>query len=297
MKPAPLDYAAPSSLAEAVTLLGDESREAMVMAGGQSLMPMLNMRLARPELLVDLARIPDLAHIREDGGSLLIGAMTTKRAVEDSALVKDRQPLLHAATRYVGHPQIRNRGTVGGSMAQADPSAEYPAVAIATDMEMRVLGPGGERTVGASDFFVTYLTTALEPGELLVEVRVPVLPPGTGWSFGELSRRHGDFAIVGQACTVTIDATGLCSDARIVLFGVGPKPVRMRAAEDVLRGEVPEAGICVGAGEAVSAALDDTLDDVQASAEYRRHVAGVLTSRGLAEAVSRARASSGGTLQ
>lgn len=186
MKPAPLDYAAPETLAEAVALLADASREAKVIAGGQSLMPMLNMRLARPELLVDLRRVDGLDHIREEHGAIRIGAMTSKREVEQSPLVRERLPLLHAATLHVGHPQIRSRGTVGGSMAQADPAAEYPCVAVA-GATMRAVGPGGERTIPAADFFVTYLTTALEEDEILVEVSFPVPAPGTGWSFTEIS--------------------------------------------------------------------------------------------------------------
>lgn len=295
MKPAPLDYAAPASLQEAVDLLSDSDRDSMVIAGGQSLMPMLNMRLASPELLVDLSRIADLDYIRDDGTRLLIGAMTTKRDVERSALVKDRQPLLHAATLLVGHPQIRNRGTVGGSMAHADPSAEYPAVALATDAEMRVVGPGGERTIDASDFFISYLTTALAPGEVLVEVAVPVLAPGTGWAFTELSRRHGDFAMAGTAITVELDAAGRCRDVRIVLFGVAATPLRLREVEESLSGEMPEGDFFSRAGEAVSIAIDEPLADVQASADYRRHLAGVLARRGLADAVARADGAAGGS--
>lgn len=293
MKPAPLDYAAPTSLAEAVTLLADPDRDVMVIAGGQSLMPMLNMRLARPELLVDLGRVPGLDYIREDGDWLAIGAMTTKRAVEESTVVRDRQPLLHAATCHVGHPQIRNRGTVGGSLAQADPAAEYPAVAVATGAEVRVAGPDGERTIPAAEFFVTYLTTALAPGEVVVELRIPVLRPETGWAFVELARRHGDFAIVGAAVTVDLDAGGAYGDVRIVLFGVGPTPLRAEAAESVLRGRPPGADLHAEAAENVRAAIEDPLGDVHATAEYRRHLAGVLVGRALAEAVARARAARG----
>lgn len=288
MKPPPFDYAAPTSVAEALSLLGDPGREAMVLAGGQSLVPMLNMRLARPELLVDLKRVEGLDYIREVPGAVVIGAMTTKRSVEDSALVRDKLPLLHAATLEIGHPPIRNRGTMGGSMAQADPAAEYPAVAIALGATMRVVGPAGERTIDAGDFFVSYLTTALAEDEILVEVSVPTSGERTGWAFGELSRRHGDFALTGVAMTVTLDAAGACADAAIVPFGVGPSPVRATAAEDVLRGRLPDAALYREAGRAVGASLTDVLSDNHASAEYRRHLAGVLTERGLPEAVSRA---------
>jgi len=288
VKPPPFDYAAPESVSEAIALLSDPDREAMIIAGGQSLMPMLNMRLARPELLVDLRHIGDLDYIREAGDRLLIGAMTTKRTVEDSTLVRDKVPLLHASTLQVGHPQIRNRGTVGGSMAQADPAAEYPAVAIALGAEMRIAGPGGERTVPAADFFVTYLTTALEEDDILVEVGFPVRAERTGWSFGEVSRRHGDFALAGVVTTITLDPVGTCQDARIVLFAVTSSPLRVQAAEDVLRGERPTPEVMSRAADAVASALADPLADSHASADYRRNLARTLTERGLGEAVERA---------
>lgn len=287
MKPAPLDYASPASIAEAVALLGDPAREAMVIAGGQSLMPMLNMRLARPELLVDLRRVEGLDHIRESAGTVQIGAMTTKREVEHSALVRDKLPLLHAATVHVGHPQIRSRGTVGGSMAHADPAAEYPAAAVALGARMRVVGPGGERTIDAADFFVTYLTTALDEGEILVEVSFPAMAAGTGWAFCELSRRHGDFALAGVAVTATLDAAGTIADAAVVGFGIGPGPARLGAAEDVARGGRPGDDLFRRAGEAGAASLDDPPADLHASSDYRRHLAATLTTRGLAEAVQR----------
>jgi carbon-monoxide dehydrogenase medium subunit len=288
MKPARFDYVAPETAGEAVSLLNDYEGEAKILAGGQSLMPLMNMRLARPGLLVDLGRVAGLDYIRESGGGLAIGAMTTKRAVERSALVKSRQPLLHGATLWIAHPQIRNRGTVGGSMAQADPAAEYPAVALALDAEFRAAGPGGERSIPAEDFFVTYLTTALDENEVLTEVRVPALPERTGWSIQEVARRHGDFAMVGAAITVTLGGGGRCSDARVVLFGVGPTPLRARAAEQVVTGEAPGEAVFAEAGRKAGEELDEPLSDVHASAEYRRHLAEVLTRRGLAEAAGRA---------
>jgi len=290
MKPARFDYVAPATVGEAVSSLDSYEGEAKVLAGGQSLMPLLNMRLARPGLLVDLGRIAELDYVRETDGWLEIGAMTTKRSVEDSAIVERCQPLLHAATVLIGHPQIRNRGTVGGSMAQADPAAEYPAMAVALDAELRAAGPDGERVIKAEDFFVTYLTTALGPSEVLTEVRVPVLPERSGWAFTEVARRHGDFAIAGAAATVALDSAGHVSDARIVLFGVGPGPVRPRAAEEVVRGERAGDDLCRQAGSKASEEIDEPLSDVHASAEYRRHLAGVLTRRALAEAADRAAA-------
>ena len=190
MKPAPFEYEAPSSVEEALRLLADPAIETSLLAGGQSLVPALNMRLARPERLVDLGRIEGLDAIRDENGALCIGAMATKRSIERSALVAQKQPLLHEATGHIAHPQIRNRGTLGGSMAHADPAAEYPAVAVALDAEFRVIGPSGERRIAAADFFVTYLTTALAEDEILLEVTFPERPAGEGVGFAEGS---GDF--------------------------------------------------------------------------------------------------------
>src|SRR5579862_1798385 len=185
MKPPVFDYAAPKTVDEAVGLLAQHEGEAKILAGGQSLMPLLNMRLARPALLVDIARVDGLDQIREVGGGLAIGAMTRQRTVEHSAVVRTHFPLLHTAILNIAHPQNRNQGTVGGSLAHADPAAELPAVAVAVDAEFRAVGPAGERRITAADFFVTYLTTALEPTEVLTEVHFPALPPRTGWSFVE----------------------------------------------------------------------------------------------------------------
>jgi len=290
MKPPRFEYAAPTTVAEAVSLLKQHEGEAKLLAGGQSLMPLLNMRLARPGVLIDLGKVAGLSYVREtDGASpgLAIGAMTTKRTVEDSAVIKSRQPLLHAATLLIGHAQIRNRGTVGGSMAQADPAAEYPAVAVALDAELRAAGPSGQRIIKASDFFVSYLTTALEPAEILTEVRFPTLAKNTGWSITEVARRHGDFAMTGVALTVALDG-GRCSGARIVLFGVGGTPVRAGAAEQVVNGQKPSDKLFEQAAGKVNDDITEPLSDIHASAEYRRHLAQVLTRRALAEAVARA---------
>jgi len=287
MKPPSFEYAAPTTVAEAVSLLQQHTGEAKILAGGQSLMPLLNMRFARPTALIDLRRAANLDGIREEGGGLAIGAMTTKRTIERSSLVKSRQPLLHAATLWIAHPQIRNRGTVGGSMAQADPAAEYPAVALALAAEFRAVGPGGERSVKAEDFFVTYLTTALDENEVLTEVHLPAFPERAGWSIQEVARRHGDFAMVGAAITTALEG-GRCSAARIVLFGVGPTALRARDAEQIVSGEAPGEALFAEAGRKAGEELDEPLSDVHASADYRRHLAEVLTRRGLAEAASRA---------
>lgn len=290
MKPAPFEYFDPPTVAEAIALLKEHGGDAKVLAGGQSLMPLLNMRLARPQVVIDLNRVAGLDYIREENGWIAIGALTRQRAVERSELVRTRQPLLHAATRFIAHPQIRNRGTVGGSLAHADPAAEYPAVALALDAELVATGPGGVRVISASDFFVTYLTTALEPAEVLTEARVLVLPARTGWSFQEVSRRHGDFALAGVAATLTLDRGGVCSASRIALFGVASTPVRAREAEELLVGSKPDERLLAEAAQRAAAGLDAPLSDVHASEEYRRHLAKVLTHRALVEALVRAEA-------
>lgn len=289
MKPASFEYFDPRTVAEAVELLQkNEDADAKILAGGQSLMPLLNMRMARPSVLIDLSRIAELNYIREENGGFAIGAMTTKRAVEDHAGIKQAQPLFHAATILIGHPQIRNRGTVGGSIAQADPAAEYPAAAVAIGATMKIAGASGTRTVAADDFFVTYLTTAIEPTEILTELFVPKLPTGSGWSFLEVARRHGDFAMTGVAVTLQLRG-GQCADSRVVLFGVGPTPLRARAVEDAIRGEAPSEKLFEQVAVKAIEGVDEPMSDVHASAEYRKHLAQVLTRRGLAEAAARAK--------
>jgi len=237
MKPPPFEYFTPASVEDALALLGEHREQAKVLAGGQSLVPLLNFRLARPRYLVDLNGIPHLDYIREEDGWLAIGAMTRQRAVERSALVRDRCPLLAEAMPQIGHVQIRNRGTIGGSLAHADPAAELPAIVAALGGRLVVRGPDGERVMAPERFFVGYLTTALEPFELLVGVRLPVRRSRTGHAFVEVSRRHGDFALVGVAAALTLDAAGACADAALALTGVGPTPVVAAAATRVLVGQ------------------------------------------------------------
>jgi carbon-monoxide dehydrogenase medium subunit len=292
MKPAPFAYYDPRTVDEAVSLLAQHGADAKVLAGGQSLLPLLNMRLARPAVVVDVNRVSGLDYIRQEDGVLAIGAMTRQRAVERSEAVARALPVLVAATRRIAHPQIRNRGTVGGSLAHADPAAEYPAVAVLLGAELRVAGPRGERAIQAEDFFVTYLTAALDPEELVTEVRFPLLPAGTGWSFVEFARRHGDFALAGVGTTLTLAPGGECAEARIVLFGVGPTPRRARAAEQALAGRVADERAFEEAARAAAEAAEEPLYDIHASAEYRRHLARVLTRRALSEAAARAQGAS-----
>ena len=284
MKPAPFDYLAPRTVDEALEALARHGEEAKVLAGGQSLVPMLNFRLARPAVIVDINRVSGLDGLGEGGGTLQVGALVRQRRLERWAATA--APLLHAGVRLIGHPAIRTRGTVGGSIAHADPAAEYPAVLVALEGEVVARGPRGERVIGAADFFQTYLTTALAPDEILTEVRLPAMEPGSGWAFEEFARRHGDFAIVGIAALVVLDGRR-CRRARLAAAGAGPVPVRLRQAEAVLeRGSVDESSIQAAAAAAERAVEPD--GDLHASAEYRRHLTGVLTARALRRAVARA---------
>jgi carbon-monoxide dehydrogenase medium subunit len=285
MKPAPFEYVAPRSLDEALSALAHGGPEAKVLAGGQSLIPLLNFRLARPTLLVDLNRIPELAYIDARNGGVAIGAMTRQVTVEREAGLDRTQPLLKEAIGWVGHAAIRARGTVGGSLAHADPAAELPAVAICLDARIKAVGPRRRREIAAEDFFQGYLTTALEPDEILVETWLPPLKPGTGQAWVEFARRHGDFALVGVAASLTLRDDQV-EDARIVLTGVGGNPVRAREAETLLLGGTVAERVGAAAGAARSAIEPEA--DIHASKEYRSHLAGVLTERAIYIAYQRA---------
>ncbi len=290
MKPAPFDYLTPETLGEAVALLerfDNEGEDAKIIAGGQSLMPMLAMRIARPRVLIDLRRIAGLDHVREEDGVIAIGAMASKHSAEDSELIRNRQPLFHAATKLVGHRQIRNRGSVGGSFAHADPASEYPAVALVLDMEMKAVGPDGERLIPAEEFFVTYMTTSLETSEILTEVRMPVLAEGTGWAIQEFARRNGDLALAGVTATLRIEG-GVCRQVRLAAFGVNATAVRLTGAEEFLRGKRPDRAVLAQAAAMAANDLDEPMSCVHASADYRRHLIRVLAERCLLEAAARA---------
>jgi CO/xanthine dehydrogenase FAD-binding subunit len=285
MKPAPFDYVAPRSIEEALRELARGGPEAKVLAGGQSLVPLLNFRLARPSLLVDLNRIPELSYLTPRKNGVAIGAMTRQVQVDRDATLSQTQPLLKEAIRWVGHPAIRTRGTIGGSLAHADPAAELPAVAVCLDAQLSVQGPRGRRTVRAEDFFQGYLTTVLQPDEILVETWLPPLRPRTGQAWLEYARRHGDFALVGVAVSLSLDHDRV-QDARIVLTGVGGKSVRAREAETLLvGGSVPER---VGATADAARTAIEPEADIHASKEYRAHMAGVLTERAIRLAYERA---------
>jgi CO/xanthine dehydrogenase FAD-binding subunit len=287
MKPAPFEYVDARSLDETVALLGRHGDHARLLAGGQSLVPLMNMRLARPRVVIDLNRVESLAYVRETDGGLAIGAMTRQAAAEQSRQVADRWPLLVEALGLAGHPAIRNRGTVGGSLAHADPAAELSAAVLALDGRLTLAGPRGQRTVEARAFFRGALTTAMAPDEILTEVAFPPLPSRTGACFLEVARRHGDFALVAVAAVATLDATGLCAHARLAFAGVGATPLRAERAEALLVGRGADAALFAEAARAVSEGLAPE-SDLHASADYRREVAGVLTRRALARAWERA---------
>lgn len=291
MKPAPFKYYAPTSVEEALACLAEHGWDAKVLAGGQSLIPMMNFRLAQPAVLVDLNGVAELFYIRPstDGGAR-VGAMTRQRQVERDLLLAEVAPMIHEAMPKVAYPQIRSRGTLGGSIAHADPSAELVAASVALNGHFLLRSSQrGERWVPAKDFFVGFFSTMLEPDELLLEVKLPAQPRRSGWSFLEVARRHHDFALVGVAAVVVVDMKGLCEQARLVYFSVGDGPVEAHHAAAVLQGQEPSEGAIREAAETAGEADVDPQSDINASGMYRRHLVKVLGRRALTQAFERAR--------
>lgn len=290
MKPPPFKYYAPTTLEEALEYMADHGFEAKALAGGQSLIPTMNFRMAQPGVLVDLNKISDLAYIRStsDGG-VSVGTMTRQRKVERSDIIAERAPLVHETMPYIAHPQIRNRGTFGGSLAHADPSSELPAVATALNARFRVQGQNGDRWIPADEFFVDLFTTVIEPGELLVEVVLPPMQARTGYAFHEFSRRPGDYALVGAAATVTLDDQDRCQEARLVYFSVGTGPVEAQQATAMLKGETLTVDAIEAAAETAATKDIDPPGDIHASAGYRRQLARVLARQLLEKAHSRSK--------
>jgi carbon-monoxide dehydrogenase medium subunit/2-furoyl-CoA dehydrogenase FAD binding subunit len=288
MKPSAFEYYTPFTVREAVELLQRHGDEAKILAGGQSLIPMMNFRVARPKVLIDINKIKELDYIREEKGELVIGGLTRERTLEVSPVVKKKCPILAEAISHIGHLPIRTRGTIGGSLVHADPSAEIPIIVCGLGGKMKVVGPSGERTLGPDEFFLTYLTSALEAAEVLVEVRIPTLPANAGWSFMEFSRRHGDFGIVAVASVLYLENKGLCRQARIALGGVAPTPMRAGEAENLLAGRVITEELIKEAGIKAAQATDPE-SDYHASAEYRKDMAKVFTQRSLKEAWNKAK--------
>jgi aerobic carbon-monoxide dehydrogenase medium subunit len=287
MKPPRFEYVAPRSEGEALALLGEHRDRAKLLAGGQSLIPLMNFRLAQPEIVIDLNRISSLAYVRGGDGGVAIGALTRQHVLERDAGVVGRIPMLAEACRLIGHLPIRHRGTVGGNLAHADPASELPAAMVALGAEMMAASRQGRRTVAADQFFAGPLTTTLRADELLVEIRVPALPPRTGGAFVEISRRAGDYALVGVSALVTLDAAGRCTRARIALCGAGPTPIRAAAAEGILAGErVAGTALDEAAGQAAAGTTPPS--DVHASSAFRKKLARHVTRAALEMAAQRA---------
>ena len=286
MKPPPFDYHVAESVDEAVALLGSYGEDAKVLAGGQSLVPLLALRLARPERLVDINRLEELGRVDSTGG-MYVGALVRHRAIAGSNTSASGNPLLSAAARYIGHAAIRNRGTVGGSISHADPAAELPAVLIALDGEVEVSSQRGARSIRASEFFRGFLTTALEPDELVVGIRLPEWVPGSGWSFLEFSRRSGDFAVAGVAVMLRLDSDGRITEARIGLSGMSDTPRRASGAESVLIGSDPSGELWSAASEEAVRGLEPP-SDLHGTSAYRRHLAKALLRSACEEAHTRA---------
>ena len=279
MKPAPFEYFVPTDIVETLDLLARYGDEAKILAGGQSLMPLMNMRLARPRVLVDINRLPELSHITQGAdGDLTIGALTRQRAMERTSLIQTHYPLLAAVMPWIGHFQIRNRGTIGGSIVHADPAAELPALCLALEAELVVRSAAHQRTISAADFFRTYLTTAIEPDEILVDIRLPLWRGQWRWGFQEVCRRQGDFALVGAVVMLQMDNDTVCQAARLSMFGVGGTPVRPQRVEEMLRGQRLDSRALDQLANLVAAELEPD-SDIHASAQYRREVGGVVARR------------------
>lgn len=287
MKPPKFAYHDPTTVEEALDLLATHGDEGKLLAGGQSLVPLLNFRLASPENLIDLNRLGALTGIKRQGGKLQVGAMTRQSTMEGSVLVKDNWPLLSEALAYVAHAQIRNRGTIGGSVAHADPAAELPVAFCALDARVSASSVRGERTIPISELFVTHLTTTLEADELLTGIEVDPLPEGTGHAFVEFARRHGDFALGGAAALITLDQAGTCTEARIALLAAAPTPLRATEAESALVG-VPIDESAAEAASAKAIAEISPTGDIHGSAAYRRDLCGVMVRRAILAAERRA---------
>ncbi len=291
MKPAPFEYFAPTTIDEALVHLGEYGYEAKVLAGGQSLIPMMNFRLAQPSVIIDLNKVNDLFYILpNDDGGLRIGAMTRHNQVEHHPLVAEKAPLINEAMPNIATVQVRSRGTFGGSIAHADPSAELAAVSVALEGSFLLRNLQGERWVPAEEFFIGLFTSALEPDELLIEAQIPPIPERTGFALVELARRPHDFALVGVAVQVTLDNADRCKNARIVFLSVGDGPVLATQAGEMLKNQALTRETMRAAAETAAKLDIEPGSDIHASAEYRRHLAGVLAFRALEKAYARAQA-------
>ncbi|HKB24418.1 MAG TPA: xanthine dehydrogenase family protein subunit M [Methylomirabilota bacterium] len=288
MYPATFQYHSPKNVKEALGLLGKHKDEAKVLAGGHSLIPMMKLRLAQPKHLVDLRRVPGLSGIKADGKALAIGAMTTHWAIESSSTVKSKLPVLAEVAALIGDPAVRNKGTIGGSLAHADPAADWPAAILALGAEMVCEGPKGKRKVAADQWFLGLMATALKDRELLVQVRVPLLAPGSGAAYLKFPHPASRFAVVGVCAAVTLDKQGVCTKASVAVTGAGTKAVRAKGVEAGLVGKKLDAAAIEAAAQKAAEGVD-VQADLQGSVEYKAHLCRVFAKRALTEAVKRAR--------
>ncbi len=289
MKPAPFKYYAPDSVAEVLALLHEHGYDAKILAGGQSLVPMMNFRLVQPAVLVDINNIPELSYIETHDKGIRLGAMVRHSQAERDPLIKEKAPLVHETMPQIATVQIRNRGTIGGSLAHADASAELVVVTTALEAQFKIQNQKGERLVPASDFFVGLLVTSLEPDDLLVEIQIPPLLPRSGWALKEVARRPHDFALMGVAAVLTLDKKERCTEARLVYLSAGDGPISAPEAAKLLIGNEISSDLITAAAEKAAADEIDPGSDIHATADFRRHLANVLTRRALEEAVQRAK--------
>lgn len=288
MKPAPFEYHVPDSLEQALSLINEHADEAKFLAGGQSLVPAMNFRVVQPTVLIDLNRISELSFIREEGETICIGAMARERHLEFDASIEKRAPLLHEAVPFIAHPQIRNRGTIGGSIVNADPAAELPVLMLALNAKLKAKNISSERWIEAKDFFAGMFTTSLTPNEILVEIELPFMPSHSGWSFMEVAPRAGDYAMMGVAALVTLDENGKCKTAKLVYLNAGDGPVEAKEAAKLLEGEPLNDKLIDSAAAMASEQEINPYGNMHASVDFQRHLANVLTKNTLKQAIQRA---------
>lgn len=286
MYPSSFEYVRPGSISEAVSLLGQHGDDAKILSGGQSLIPMMKFRIARPSWLIDISRVPGLSYIKEEGGYLKIGGLTRESDLEASDLIKFKYPIIHDTSVVIADPLVRNLATVGGNLAHGDPANDHPATMLALGAEVVATGPKGERTIPIADFFVSFFTTALEHDEVLTEIRIPIPPARSGGAYFKLERKVGDFATAAVAAQVTLSADGVCERAGIGLTNVGPVPLKATQAEDSLRGKKLDAASLVEAGR-LAAEIAEPSSDLRGPAEYKKGLVAELTKRALSRAAER----------
>jgi aerobic carbon-monoxide dehydrogenase medium subunit len=288
MKPAPFEYHVPDSLEQALRLINEHADEAKFLAGGQSLVPAMNFRVVQPTVLIDLNRVSELSFIQEEGETVRIGAMARERHLEFDASIEKRTPLLHEAVPFIAHPQIRNRGTIGGSIVNADPAAELPVLMLALNAKLKAKSVSVERWIDAHDFFAGMFTTALTPNEILVEIELPFMPARSGWSFMEVAPRAGDYAMMGVAALVTLDENGKCKSAKLVYLNAGDGPVDAKEAAKLLEGEILNDKLIDTAAGHASEKEINPYGNMHASVDFQSHLANVLTKNTLKQAIQRA---------